>query len=396
MNKSIVNQQSIKQFNTNKILKLLTSTEMISRAQLAKQTGLNKATVSKITDELLNENLIIDLGYGMSSGGRKPKLLKFNPDAKYIAGIKIGGSDIYFTVMNLHLEAVFTERIEIDNSDTAVIAKLLQKSFNQALKELNISSDIIIEVAVAVPATVTLEGMIIHAPNIGWKNIDLSEEFKDVFNGIPINTFNEANAGALGALHHISDPENTNLVYVSAGIGIGTGIIISGNLYRGKMGLAGEFGHNVIVENGRQCHCGRKGCWERYASEQAFYDSLEKKGLKMDKSITKVLEELDNRNPAALDAMNELSSYMNIGLENVARAMSPDYIIIGNKLRHFKEHLDIHDDIQGSKVLFIDKDSHTTIEGMGFVIARKYLYRDRYENNRLKRTGQKSSENNLI
>ncbi|WP_213809995.1 winged helix-turn-helix domain-containing protein [Jeotgalicoccus sp. WY2] len=87
MNKSIVNQQSIKQFNTNKILKLLTSTEMISRAELAKQTGLNKATVSKITDELLNENLIIDLGYGISSGGRKPKLLKFNPDAKYIVGI---------------------------------------------------------------------------------------------------------------------------------------------------------------------------------------------------------------------------------------------------------------------------------------------------------------------
>ncbi|MDO5359151.1 MAG: ROK family protein, partial [Jeotgalicoccus sp.] len=231
MNKSMVNQQSIKQFNTNKILKLLTSAEMISRAELAKQTGLNKATVSKITDELLNENLIIDLGYGMSSGGRKPKLLKFNPDAKYIVGIKIGGSDIYFTVMNMKLEDVFTQRIEIDNNDTKIIAKLLKDSFNQAIQKLNIDRKDIIEVAVAVPATVDITGMIIHAPNIGWKNIDLSEEFKDVFQGLPINTFNEANAGALGALHHVENPENTNLVYVSAGIGIGTGIIIEGNLY---------------------------------------------------------------------------------------------------------------------------------------------------------------------
>ncbi|CAD2077639.1 N-acetylglucosamine repressor [Jeotgalicoccus aerolatus] len=381
MNKSIVNQQSIKQFNTNKILKLLTSTEMISRAELAKQTGLNKATVSKITDELLNENLIKDLGYGISSGGRKPKLLKFNPDAKYIVGIKIDGTDIYFTVMNMKLENVFTQRIEINNNDTGIIAELLKESFNHAVKKLGIEIKHIIEVAVAVPATVNIKGMILHAPNIGWKNIDLSEEFKDVFTDIPINTFNEANAGALGALHHITNPENTNLVYVSAGIGIGTGIIISGNLYRGKMGLAGEFGHNVIVENGRQCHCGRKGCWETYASEQAFYDSLERKGLKMEKDIEKVFTELKNNNPIALEAMDELSSYMNIGLENVARAMSPDYIIIGNKLRHFKNYLNIYDEIQGSKVLFIDKESHTTIEGMGFVIARKYLYHDRYNVN---------------
>jgi predicted NBD/HSP70 family sugar kinase len=381
MNKSMVNQQSIKQFNTNKILKLLTSAEMISRAELAKQTGLNKATVSKITDELLNENLIIDLGYGMSSGGRKPKLLKFNPDAKYIVGIKIGGSDIYFTVMNMKLEDVFTQRIEIDNNDTKIIAKLLKDSFNHAVQILNIDIKDIIEVAVAVPATVDITGMIIHAPNIGWKNIDLSEEFKDVFQGLPINTFNEANAGALGALHHVENPENKNLVYVSAGIGIGTGIIISGNLYRGKMGLAGEFGHNVIVENGRQCHCGRKGCWETYASEKAFYESLERKGLKIEKNINRVLEELNNNNAIALEAIKELSSYMNTGLENVARALSPDCIIIGNKLRHLKDYLNIYDEIQGSKILFVDKGSHTTIEGMGFVITRKYLYRDRYNVN---------------
>ena len=380
MNKSIVNQQSIKQFNTNKILKLLTSTEMISRAELAKQTGLNKATVSKITDELLNGNLIKDLGYGISSGGRKPKMLKFNPDAKYIVGIKIGGSDIYFTVMNMNLDDVFTRRIEIEiaSNDTGLIAELLRESFNYALQKFKIDTKDIIEVALAVPATVDIKGKIIHAPNLGWKNIDLSVEFQDVFHGIPINTFNEANAGALGALNHISNSENTNLVYVSAGIGVGTGIIISGNLYRGKMGLAGEFGHNVIVENGRQCHCGRKGCWETYASEQAFYDSLQQKGLKMERNIKKVQEELEKQNPIVLEAINELSAYMNIGLENVALAMSPDFIIIGNKLRHLKDYLHIHDEIQGSKILFVDKESHTTIEGMGFVISRKYLYRDRY------------------
>lgn len=378
MNNSVINQQSIKQFNTNKILKIITSIEMISRAELAKQTGLNKATVSKIIDELLSENLILDLGFGTSSGGRKPKLLKFNPDAKYIVGIDIGVSDIYFSVMNMRLDIVFTERIDIVNKDEGTITRILEKTFNHAIKKMNIQTEYIIEIAVAVPASVDNNGIVIHAPNLGWKNLDLSKIFEGIFQGIPINIFNEANAGALGALHNISNAENKNLVYVSAGIGIGTGIIISGNLYRGKNGTAGEFGHNVIVENGKKCHCGRDGCWEMYASEQALYDSLNKKGLPMENNISSVLNELDHNNPLVIESINELSAYMNIGLENVARAMNPDYIIIGNKLSALKDYLNIDEEILGSTIIFTQNDTHTTIEGMGSVITKKYLYQKRY------------------
>src|SRR5699024_11341633 len=123
-----------------------------------------------------------------------------------------------------------------------------------------------------------------------------SHTLGEAFSNLPIRVFNEANAGALGELNHTTNPENQNLIYVSAGIGIGTGIIISGNLYKGKMGTAGEFGHNTIVENGRECHCGRNGRWEMYASVQALYDSLDRKNRDMDFNINNVVRKLDINN----------------------------------------------------------------------------------------------------
>lgn len=378
MTKSVINQQSIKQFNTNKILKLITSTDTISRADLAKQTGLNKATVSKITDELLDDNLVEDLGYGTSSGGRKPKLLRFNPNAKYIVGVDIGVSDIDFVVMNMRLESVHSTRMKIENKDHQAVSDTLEAAYINAARTLKITAEQIIEIAIAVPGTVDNDGLVIHAPNLGWQDLDLSQTLGKTFEDIPIRVFNEANAGALGELNHTTNPENQNLIYVSAGIGIGTGIIISGNLYKGKMGTAGEFGHNTIVENGRECHCGRKGCWEMYASEQALYDSLDRKNLGMDFNINNVLRELDSNNDKVTESINELSLYLNIGLGNVARAMNPDYIVIGNTLKYLKEYLDVDEEIQGSKVVFSKNDQHTTIEGMVSVITRKYLYQKRY------------------
>jgi len=378
MTKSVINQQSIKQFNINKILKLITATDTISRADLAKQTGLNKATVSKITDELLDDNLIEDLGYGKSSGGRKPKLLKFNPNAKYVVGIDIGVSDIDFVVMNMQLEAVYSTRMKIEDKDHQAVADTLESAYSNAARTLEISADQVIEIAIAVPGTVDNGGIIIHAPNLGWKDLDLSHTLGEAFSNLPIRVFNEANAGALGELNHTTNPENQNLIYVSAGIGIGTGIIISGNLYKGKMGTAGEFGHNTIVENGKPCHCGRKGCWEMYASEQALYDSLDSRNINMDSNINNVLKALENRNDKVTESINELSLYLNIGLQNVARAMNPDYIVVGNKLKYLKEYLDVDEEIQGSKVVFSKNDEHTTIEGMVSVITRKYLYQKRY------------------
>lgn len=378
MTKSVINQQSIKQFNTNKILKLITSTDTISRADLAKQTGLNKATVSKITDELLSDNLIEDLGYGTSSGGRKPKLLRFNPNAKYIVGIDIGVSEIDFVVMNMQLEPAHSISIEVENKNHQAVTEDLENAFNTAVEKLGTEENQIIEIAIAVPGTVDNEGIVIHAPNLGWKDLDLSKTLGNTFNNIPIRVFNEANAGALGELNHTDNPEHQNLIYVSAGIGIGTGIIISGNLYKGKMGTAGEFGHNTIVENGRQCHCGRKGCWEMYASEQALYDSLNRKNISMDFNINNVLSALENNNEKVAESINELSLYLNIGLENVARAMNPDHLVIGNKLKYLKDYLNVDEKIQDTKVVFSQNDQHTTIEGMVSVITRKYLYQKRY------------------
>src|SRR5690606_14554048 len=110
---------------------------------------------------------------------------------------------------------------------------------------------------------------ILLAPNLGWTDINLKAEIESEFR-LPVIIDNEANAGAYGEKRFGAGKNYENLIYVSAGIGIGVGFILQNSLYRGAEGFSGEMGDMVIDIDGKECSCGSKGCWELYASEQAL------------------------------------------------------------------------------------------------------------------------------
>lgn len=373
------NQQSIKQFNTNKILKILRNNITISRSDIAKHSNLNKATVSTIIHDLIKEDLVFDLGPGDSNGGRKPHLLKFNPNKKYVIGIDIGVNNIQCIIMNLAFDEIWSKQIyPVDHQLTSITIEIdnLLKSF---FKSTDIKYSDIIKIGVAVPGTVSQKGEIIHAPNLNWKNIILENELSDIANQIPIEVYNEANAGALGERINYKNSNIEHLVYVSIGIGIGTGIIINGELYEGSYGLAGEFGHNVIKNGGKICHCGRKGCWEMYASEQSIYDEVEKRGITLkEKNIANILLLLENKNPEMLSLIRDISSHVIVGVKNIIRAINPGLIIIGDKIKYLKNYLEIPQYIENTKIVFSNEDRSSTILGMVSVINERYLTNDRY------------------
>jgi glucokinase-like ROK family protein len=187
------------------------------------------------------------------------------------------------------------------------------------------------------------KGSILLAPNLKWENVPLKQIIEDKFK-IKVHIDNEANVGAIGEKWFGAGIKYNNLVYVSAGIGIGTGIIINGELYRGTVGLAGEMGHMTIDIHDHQCRCGNTGCWENYASEKALLEYINTQLLmgKSDEYINKnnfytlsaidIIDYARKGSKIAVEALKEIGRKLGVGVVNIINTFNPELIIIGNTL----------------------------------------------------------------
>lgn len=174
---------------------------------------------------------------------------------------------------------------------------------------------------------------ILVLPNIrDFKNVNLGKIFEQKFPNLQCLVENDANLFALGAFASLqSKPEV--LVGITLGTGIGGGIVMNGKLWRGAGGLAGEFGHMVIADNGILCHCGQKGCFEKYASAQALIHKVEALNLFTEKVTTELIAEaLDNKNTFVLEKVQETVDFLALGLSNLIHVLDPDMIALGGSL----------------------------------------------------------------
>ncbi|MCM2531245.1 ROK family protein [Neobacillus pocheonensis] len=329
------NQQVVKKNNKSLVLQMIIEQEPISRADIAQVTGLNKATVSSMVNELLEEELIYESGPGESSGGRRPVQLHFNKVAGYSIGIDIGVNYILGVLTDLKGAILIEKNQPIDDSSYSVVIDQVKKMIYTIIDEMPNSRYGIIGIGIGVPGIVDKEGTVLLAPNLGWKDIPLKREIEDVFN-LPVCIENEANAGAygekqFGANHHLQ-----NFIYISAGIGIGVGIILNGELYRGKSGFSGEMGHMIIDVDGRQCSCGSQGCWEAYASEHALLKLTDNKNATLE-SLIQAAEENDEN---TLKLFEQIGVYLGYGINNIINTFNPEQVMIGNRLAMAKKWLE--------------------------------------------------------
>jgi predicted NBD/HSP70 family sugar kinase len=187
-------------------------------------------------------------------------MLLFNKNAGFSIGVDLGVNYIYGILTDL-LGNIIVKK-NIDNSNLSYQETLNQvKNLITTLMESAPSSPYgIVGIGIGAPGVINKEGEILLAPNLGWKNVALQSDLENIFK-IPVIVENEANAGAYGEKKFGVGKEFDNIIYVSAGIGIGAGIIINGELYKGINGYSGEFGHMSIDFNGFKCSCGNHGCW---------------------------------------------------------------------------------------------------------------------------------------
>lgn len=329
------NQQVVKKNNKALVLQLIMEKEPISRADIAQVSGLNKATVSSLVNELLAADLVYESGPGESSGGRRPVILHFNKIAGYSIGIDIGVNYVLCVLTDLKGNIVIEKNQTVHKTPYAATIEIVKEMIQSLIAEMPSSRYGIVGIGVGVPGIVNKEGTVLLAPNLGWKNTQIKKDLEDLFH-VPVIIENEANAGAFGEQQFGIGQDYQNIIYISAGIGIGVGIILNKELYQGKNGFSGEMGHMIIDINGKPCNCGSRGCWEAYASEQALLEKAGENG----NSLESLIQLANSKDKNAQNLFTEIGAYLGYGINNIINTFNPDQVIIGNRLSMAKEWIE--------------------------------------------------------
>lgn len=318
---------NIRAQNEAMLIQKIIDSKIISRAELSKVTGLNKASVSIITKELINANYIKETGIGDSSsvGGRKPVLLEFNPQVGTVLSIDIGTNYIFGVHCYLDGEEISWANIE----DISISKVDILENIDRIISDLKVVNSFqVVGLAVAIHGIVS-ENCITFTPHYDLVDFDLHGLLTSKYD-FPVFIENEANLSALGAYSfgHYSQ----QLIALSIHTGIGAGIVVDGVLHKGKDGKAGEIGHSILFPNGRSCPCGNKGCLEQYASSEVLFQEL-KRGLQLDYiSIKEIQEAVQAKNVKVMEIIDRNASYLSIGINNISSIFNQETLIINSPL----------------------------------------------------------------
>ena len=325
----IADQAFVKKVNQKLLLNEILKNSPISRAKLSEMTGLNKSTVSSQVNTLMKENLVFEIGQGQSSGGRRPVMLVFNKKAGYSVGIDVGVDYINGILTDLEGTIVLDQYHHLECNSPEITKDILIDMIHHFIANMPQSPYGLIGIGICVPGLIDKNQKIVFASNSNWRDIDLKSFIQKKFN-MPVFIENEANAGAYGEKVFGAAKNHDNMIYASIGTGIGIGVIINNDLYRGVGGFSGEMGHMTIDFNGPKCSCGNRGCWELYASEKALIKSLKTKEKKV--STQDIIDLAHLNDIGTLHALQNFGFYLGIGLTNILNTFNPQAIILRNSI----------------------------------------------------------------
>ncbi|MBV7272025.1 ROK family transcriptional regulator [Clostridiaceae bacterium UIB06] len=337
MNKlNFIDQETIKVINQKKIIQLLYRNKQMTKQDISKALKLSIPTVISNVKELIEQGFLDEAGVAESTGGRKPTIIRFIADSRYSFGVCIAKDKVRIILSNLNFDIIeerfFDLPSKLDNFKELILR--IRKEVDYIISAHNITTQKILGIGFSLPGTVNEKKLLLeNAPNLKVKNICF-KEFQDDFE-FPIFVENEANASAYAEAFINFNNIINSLVFISITEGIGTGIIIGDNLYKGYNKRAGEFGHMTILKDGDQCNCGKKGCWELYASQKSLVNKY-KKAFGDDKNDLDYFLRLAEDNDKAKEILDEYLEYLAEGIKNIILMLDPRNIIIGGEISYYK------------------------------------------------------------
>ncbi|HKS09972.1 MAG TPA: ROK family transcriptional regulator [Pyrinomonadaceae bacterium] len=323
---------TIRDINRQIVLNYVREREPISRAEIARETALQRSTISAIVEDLTREGLIEEVGEGESTGGRRPTMLKLRAVGPIAVGVSITPTCTTIASSDLAGRVIDQQKFLTDPDKTL-------HQVISAVRELNARYQGSIEgVGVSLPGLVDPStGTALYIPYFPWRDLAVSDEISAAV-GLPVVIDNDANAMALAELW-FGRPEvdyARDFIMVLVAEGVGTGIIFDGQVYRGQRGAAGEFGHMVIGAHAPvQCSCGSDDCWEAFASERAAiarYRKLANTPTATPISFKDVVDRALSGEESATAALVETARYLGVGISNLIIGFSPEAVVVGGEI----------------------------------------------------------------
>jgi len=336
----------INKLNKIRVLSLIWKTENVSRATVAKLSGLSAPTVSRIVEDLIAEGLVREVGSGASQGGRRPTLLKFSDHSNFIIGVDLGTTQIYGVLSDFDAKIVAEirrpTRVEqgfarVMKSTAEVIGELANYPNGNKKKR-------IYGIGMAVAGLINRTHNIVEfSPDFHWHKVDVVAALAK-YHKIPLIFDNVTRVMALGEMWYGLGKQFKNLICVNVGYGIGAGIIIDGKPLYGPLGLAGEFGHITMDRHSRVlCECGNYGCLEALSSGQAIAKAAqarlaESRAAALRKACsgnpenvtTKMVADLAKEgDPLSSEIFDMAVEYLGIGIAGLINLFSPEAVVVG-------------------------------------------------------------------
>ncbi|MCH8560955.1 ROK family transcriptional regulator [Nesterenkonia sp. LB17] len=310
-----------------------------TRSDLTAMTGFARSTISARVEELLDASLIRPAGENSSTGGRPPSTFAFNPDARSVLAVDLGGTHARIAVTDLAARVLAEKEQELDITRGPVaVLDAVGAIAMELLQETGRSPEDLLGVGVGVPGPVEFATGRPMSPPImpGWDHFDIPGHLRQWF-PVPIMVDNDVNAMALGE-HAVTYPGVANMMFVKVATGIGSGIISDGRLQHGAQGAAGDLGHIAIPDGDTTpCTCGNAGCLEAVASGPAIAAQLRERGFDVPHHAA-MLDLVRSGDVEALRTVRQAGRQVGSVLAGCVNLLNPSVIVIGGVVSTAGEH----------------------------------------------------------
>ena len=327
----LATSETARHINRRIALNIIRRHQPMSRADVARRSGLQRSTVSAIIDQLIDEGWVTEGASPVSARGRRPRFLHLNVERAGIIAVDVRPGVTRVGLAGLDARFLMQTEWATPAKPDEFARKLARTvaTFRDAHPEMVYEG-----VGVSLPGRVDQSGTLVFAPNLAWGQVNLRRLLESSVD-LPVVFENAASACALAELwfgRHADDVKHLVAVTVSEGIGVG--LLLNGQLFHGTDALAGEYGHVTLDETGPPCSCGKSGCWEQYASNSAaiayYLGDTAGSESQADDTLTfdDILRRADRGDARAIETLERMARYLGIGLAPIVTGLAPQVLVI--------------------------------------------------------------------
>ena len=315
----------------------------VGRVELGEITGLGRAALAKRVRTLVDAGVLRESTRSEGSVGRPQGILELHPGLGVVGAVDLGARHCSVGVVDLSGVPIEVERapIAIADGPDAVLA-YVAGTLSALVERAAVAGAPLLGLAVGVPGPVEFATGTVVSPPImpGWDGVSVSQRLSDRFDGLPVVVDNDVNIMAIGEYERRWSHRISEFLYVKVGTGIGSGLILGGELYRGQQGAAGDIGHSRSLAHSEVlCECGNVGCLEAVASGRALVRQLQAAGRDDMNSTADLVDALKHDDQEVIGVVQVAGTLIGETLASVVRCLSPEVVVIGDRLAEASPHL---------------------------------------------------------